>query len=102
MYNWVNFTYGGAWKVGFFAGYLKNFGTTENPVGELYGFAYDADMMFKVSPQLIYTYKNFMFGWEISSTTVAYGENDFNDKAKVKNTEKVSNFRNLLSIAYKF
>jgi len=102
MYNWVNFTYGGAWKVGFFAGYLKNFGTAENPVGELYGFAYDADMMFKVSPQLIYTYKNFMFGWEISSTTVAYGENDFNDKAKVKNTETVSNFRNLLSIAYKF
>ena len=102
MYNWVNITYGGAWKVGLYAGYLKNFGTSENPVGPIYGFTLDADMMFKISPQLIYTYKNFMFGWEMSATTVAYGNNDFNDKAKVKNTETVTNFRNMISAAYKF
>jgi len=102
MYSWINFTYGGAWKVGLFAGHLKNFGTSDNPVGPLYGFASDIDMIYKISPQLIYTYKNFMFGWEMSITTAAYGENNLNDKAKVINTENVSNFRNMLSIAYNF
>ncbi len=102
IYNWINVTYGGAWKVGFYAGYLKNFGTSENPTDLLYGLTLDADMMFKISPQLIYSYKNFMFGWEISTTTVAYGTNDLTNKAKVINAEKVTNFRNLVSVAYKF
>lgn len=101
-YNWINFTYGGAWKVGLYAGYLKNLGTSEDPVGPFYGFYPDIDWIYKLSPQLIYTYKNFMFGWEISLTTAAYGENDLNDKAKVINTDEVTNFRNMLSIAYKF
>ncbi len=43
-----------------------------------------------------------MFGWEMSLTTAAYGENDFNDKAKVINTDNVSNFRNMISVAYNF
>lgn len=102
IYNWVNVTYGKEWKVGLYVGYLKNFGTSENPVGEIYGFSTDVDMSWKISPQLIYTYKNFMFGWEMSLTTAAYGTNDMNDKAKVKDTETVRNFRNLVSIAYNF
>jgi hypothetical protein len=102
LYNWVNVIYGGDWKFGLFAGYLKNMGTSENPVGPVYGFAANADRMYKISPQLIYDFRNFMFGWELSLTTVAYGENDYNDKAKVKNTENVTNFRNMISVAYKF
>ncbi len=102
VYNWVNFTYGGAWKVGFFAGYLKNMGTSDDIVGPIYGFATDIDVMYKVSPQLIYTYKSFMLGWEMSWTTAAYGDIDYSDSGKVKNTEKVTNFRNMISIAYKF
>ncbi|MGM0620708.1 MAG: hypothetical protein ACQETJ_06670 [Bacteroidota bacterium] len=102
IYNWINFIYGSEWKFGFFAGYLKNLGTTENPVGPFYGFATDVDRVYKISPQLIYNYKNFMFGWELSWTTAAYGENDYNNKGKVINTENVTNFRNMLSIAYNF
>lgn len=102
IYNWANFTYGANWKFGLFAGFLKNMGTSKNPVGSLYGFATNAAWITKVSPQLIYTYKNFMIAGELSLTTVAYGENDYQDKAKVKNAEKVTNFRNMISIAYKF
>ncbi len=102
-YNWVNFVYGEQWQVGLFAGYLKNLGTSENPVSDnFYGFATDADMMYRVSPQLIYNYKNFVFGWEVSVTSAAYGEYNFEDKAKVIDTETVTNFRNLIGIAYKF
>ncbi len=102
IYNWVNFTYGGAWKIGLFAGHLKNMGTSETPIGPFYGFATDIDMIYKISPQIIYTYQNFMFGWELSWTTAAYGDNDYADKGKVKNTENATNFRNMISIAYKF
>lgn len=102
IYNWFNFTYGADWKFGFYAGYLKNFGTLENPIGPFYGSATDIDMIYKISPQLIYNYKNFMFGYEWSWTTAAYGEIDYNDKAKVKNAEKVTNFRNMITVAYNF
>ncbi len=104
VYNWINLTYGDAWKVGIYAGYLKNLGTTENPVGPFYGMPYSSeiDAMYKISPQLIYTYKNFMFGVELCLTTAAYGTTDYENKGKVTNTENVSNFRNMISIAYKF
>ncbi|NQU86082.1 MAG: hypothetical protein HQ541_10005 [Mariniphaga sp.] len=102
IYNWVNFTYGGAWKVGLFAGHLKNLGTSDAPIGPFYGFATDVDMMYKISPQLIYNYKNFMFGWEMSLTTAAYGDIDYSDKGKIINAENVTNFRNMISVAYKF
>ncbi len=102
IYNWINFTYGQDWKVGFYAGYLKNLGTSDDPEGALYGMATDIDMITKISPQLVYNFKNFMFGWELSWTTAAYGDNDPSDKGKVINVENVTNFRNMLSIAYKF
>jgi len=102
IYNWVNIVYGGAWKVGLFAGNLKNMGTSENVVGDIWGFATNIDKIWKISPQLIYNYQNFMFGVEMSWTTAAYGENDKMDKAMVKNTTCVTNFRNMISVAYKF
>lgn len=102
LYNWVNFTYGTTWKVGFFAGHMKNMGTSVTPEGPFYGMGTDIDMIYRISPQLIYNYKNFMFGWEVSWTTVAYGDIDYNDKGKVKDTENVTNFRNMFTAAYKF
>ena len=104
IYNWINLIYGNDWQVGLYAGYLKNLGTSEDPLPAIpfYGRGTDIDMIYKLSPQLIYNYKNFMFGWEMSFTTAAYGENDYTDKGRVKNAENVTNFRNMVSIAYKF
>jgi hypothetical protein len=104
IYNWVNFIYGKVWQVGLYAGYLKNLGTSDNPIGPFYGMNYSSeiDHIYKISPQLIYNYKNFMFGCELSWTTAGYGETDMNNKAKVVNVENVTNFRNMISIAYKF
>ncbi|MEN8115360.1 MAG: hypothetical protein ABFS16_00155 [Bacteroidota bacterium] len=103
IYNWVNFTYGKKWVVGLYAGHLKYLGLSENQVGQtFYGEAADVDVMWKVAPQLIYNYKNFMFGWELTWTTAKYGDIDYNDKSKVTDAEGVTNFRNLVSVAYKF
>jgi hypothetical protein len=101
-YHWANFTYGNSWKVGLFAGYLQNMGATESVIGEIYALAPDVKYMAKISPMLIYTYKNFMVGAEIGWTTAAYGDIDRNDYGKVKNAESVTNFRNMLSVAYNF
>ncbi|WP_372932676.1 hypothetical protein [Mariniphaga sediminis] len=104
IYNWINFTYGKKWKVGLYAGYMKNLGTKDAPYyeGVFYGMATDIDRIYKVSPQLIYFFKNFMVGWEMSWTSAAYGDIDTGDYGKVKNTETVTNFRNLVSVAYNF
>ena len=101
-YNWLNVTYGQKWKAGLFAGYLKNHGTSDTPVGPFYGMATDIDRIYKISPQIIYSYKNLMLGWELSMTTAAYGEMDLNDYGKIKNTENVTNIRNMVSVAYSF
>lgn len=104
VYNWINLAYGKVWQVGLFAGYLKNLGTSDNPIGPFYGMPYSSEIghIYKISPQLIYNFKNFMFGYELSWTTVGYGIASLNNKAKVENVENVTNFRNMISIAYKF
>ena len=104
VYNWINAVYGKAWQVGIYAGYLKNMGTSDDPIGPFYGMpgSSEIDHIYKISPQLIYNYKNFMFGCEFSWTTAGYGQTDLKNKGKVVNVENVTNFRNMISIAYKF
>ena len=101
-FNFVNFTYGAKWKVGLFAGYMKNFGTSENPIGPFYARGADVDYAYRIAPQLVYKYKNFMLGFEEEITTAAYGTIDYNDKGKVKDAEGVSNFRSLVTLFYFF
>ncbi|HSO87206.1 MAG TPA: hypothetical protein VLQ91_11680 [Draconibacterium sp.] len=104
VYNWVNIVYGKVWQAGMYIGYLKNMGTSDSPIGPFYGMpgSSEIDNIYKISPQLVYNYKNFMFGCELSWTTVGYGETDLNNKGKVMNVENVTNFRNMISVAYKF
>jgi hypothetical protein len=98
----VNIVYGTKWKAGIFAGQLKNFGASENNVGEIYAMAPDVDTMFKVSGLLSFNYKNFMVGAELSWNTAAYGDIDKSDFAKVKNAQKVTAFKNMIAVAYNF
>jgi hypothetical protein len=38
----------------------------------------------------------------MSWTTAAYGDIDYTNFGKIKNAENVTNFRNMLSVAYNF
>ena len=98
LYNFVNFMYGDTWKTGIFLGYMKNFGTSENPAGQFFARGADADVCYRISPQLTWRHKNFMASWEPEVTSVSYGDIDYNDKGKVKNAEFVTNFRSLFTI----
>jgi hypothetical protein len=98
LYNFVNFMYGDTWKTGLFLGYMKNFGTSENPAGQFFARGADADVCYRISPQLTWRHKNFMASWEPEVTSVSYGDIDYSDKGKVKNAEFVTNFRSLFTV----
>lgn len=101
-YNFINFMYGNTWRTGIFLGYMKNLGTSENPIGPFYARGADVDVCYRISPQLTWRYKTFMASWEPEITSVSYGIPDMNDKGKVKDAEFVTNFRSLLTIMYFF
>ncbi len=101
-YNFVNFMYGNTWRAGLFLGYMKNLGTSKNPVGQFYARGADVDVCYRISPQLTWRYKSFIASWEPEITSVSYGNIDMNDKGKVKDAEFVTNFRSLFTIMYMF
>jgi len=102
LYNFVNLMYGETWKVGILAGYMKNLGTSENPVGPFYARGSDVDVCYRLAPQLTWKVKNFMASWEPEITSASYGTIDYADLGKVKNAEFVTNFRSLFTIFYLF
>lgn len=102
LFNFINIMYGNAWKVGFLAGYMKNFGTSENPTATFYARGADVDECFRFAPQVTWKYKHLMISLEPEITTATYGTIDLNDKGKVKNADAVTNFRSLFTVFYLF
>lgn len=95
-------------KVGVFAGYVKNNGSNDKvdantyvkgkPV--VYGIGNDIDHIFSISPRLIYSLKRLKLAVEMNYLEAAYGtiQNDLT----VANTKTVSNNRFLFSSTYSF
>ncbi len=103
-FSFVNFLYGDVWKAGLLLGYMKNYGTAENPVSasKFYARGADVDECFRISPQITWKIKNFMASWEPEITSASYGTIDIHDKGKVKDAEFVTNFRSLFTVFYFF
>jgi hypothetical protein len=110
IYSFINLMYGETWKVGIFAGYMKNLGLSDNPLvtGSInpsaifYARGSDVDVCWRLSPQITWKVKNFMLSWEPEVTSVSYGNNDLYDKGKVIDAEFVTNFRSLITVFYFF
>lgn len=102
IFSFVNIIYGETWKAGFFAGYMKNLGTSENPVGPFYARGADVGECTRFSPLISWQQKNLMVSFEPEFTTVTYGTIDVNDKARIRGGEAVTNYRNLLTLFYFF
>ncbi|MDH6358818.1 DcaP family trimeric outer membrane transporter [Parabacteroides sp. PF5-9] len=101
--SWVNMTYGTLWKVGFFAGYSKNLGTSDQLVAtdKLYGKGLNIDQLIMVNPSLSYNLPHWRMGVEYSWSNASYGTNDLSD-GKVINTHGVSNHRIVGLLVYSF
>ena len=91
-------------ELGIFGGVLKNLGTKEkmsdagNPV---YGLATNIDVLYRLSPRILYFQDHTKIGCELEYTNADYGAN-FDTEHQPANTTNVANLRVLLSIYYVF
>ena len=98
--TWVNAVYGKKWKVGVFAGYMKNLGTNK-PVLSLIGTGTNVDQLASGSLELTYNLPHWKIGLEYNYTAAWYG--DLNtENGKIINTHSVGNNRLVASVLYMF
>lgn len=99
--SWVFVDYGADFKVGCFAGYMKNLGAKDDlAASKIYATGGNIDRMFRVAPNLKYKAGNTQFCIEDDITGVSYG--DFEAKGTVKGGDFVINNRVLLAVTYLF
>lgn len=101
---WLNLTYGKVWQVGLFAGYQKNLGFKDNPLAgsAFFGRWQDVDHVYRISPSLKYSVRQWTFHAEVDYNVAAYGTVDYADKGKVKDAKEVSGVRGILATTFFF
>lgn len=100
-----NITYGKMVQVGFFYGYSKNLGATDNFVSNnsrTYGRGMDIDHMYRLSPSISYIKDRFQLSAEIEYTATAFGTIDNLNKGKILNPKITDNYRVLFMAQYNF
>ncbi|MDE6692925.1 MAG: hypothetical protein K2K05_06020, partial [Muribaculaceae bacterium] len=99
--SWINVVWGSRWQPGIFFGFLKNLGTREKIIGNVYGSGSDVDRVMNVSAQLSYNISNWKMGVEVMPSTAWYGTLDKADGC-VRDTHSVTNWRLLATFIYTF
>lgn len=105
LFMWTNFVYGEEWKIGVFGGYAKNLGTEKNIIDNeelIFARGADIEYSYRIAPSVSYQIKNFKIMTELDYTAVAYGDIDYDNKAKVTGAEEIVNTRVLLTATYNF
>lgn len=104
MAYWGEIHTNGNPQVGVFGGVLYNSGTKEamsDPSNEVFGLAQDIQMMYRISPRIIYNSGKVRLALEIEYTQAAYGE-AYDEFFIPGNTVAVGNLRGLLAVYYFF
>ncbi|MBP5458379.1 MAG: hypothetical protein J6Y37_17955 [Paludibacteraceae bacterium] len=101
---WLNLSYGKRWAPSFFAGYSKNLGFEDDILagGDFFGRWQNVDHIFRLSPSLKFSHKQWTIQGEIDYDVVAYGTVDYADHGKVKDTHSVSGVRGLIATTFFF
>jgi hypothetical protein len=105
LFMWTNFVYGDAWKFGIFGGYAYNLGTEVDIVSNddlIFARGADIEYSYRIAPHVSYSLKNFKIMTELDYTSVAYGNIDYDNKAKVTDANEIANIRFLLTAIYNF
>ncbi|MBI9033733.1 MAG: hypothetical protein JEZ03_04620 [Bacteroidales bacterium] len=85
---------------GVFAGFLKNIGSQEEIIGEIYSRGKDLDYIYRVAPRVSVVQGKLSFIVEGEYTVAAYGEH--NEFVRVEESSEVANFRLSIAAVYKF
>lgn len=101
FYYWANVLYGKKIKGGIFGGYMKNLGTSNRIVGDIFARGADIDLIYRISPHITYQAKKMQFSLELEHTNVRYGTINYED-GTVKNTNDVDGRRLLFTVFYFF
>lgn len=105
--TWVSLSYGKKLQGVLFGGYVRNFGTKDALVGDLYfsknSFS-NMRQMYRIAPELIYNLGKVAFGLEYEMTSVQYGEFGAADVYGLanQNIHCVTNHRFQLMVKYTF
>jgi hypothetical protein len=105
--TWVSLSYGKKLQGVLFAGYVRNFGTKDALVGDLYfsknSFS-NMRQMYRIAPEVIYNLGKVAFGLEYEMTSVQYGDFGLNDVYGLanENIHFVANHRFQLMVKYTF
>jgi hypothetical protein len=114
--KYTNFTTGTLWtevyytaeklQAGIFAGYTKNFGTTEQMMtgtGNVFARGSNIEYVYRIAPRIAFKQGKSTIALEVEYTTAAYGKAaDIDDMGKFLATDEVSNIRGLLAFIYNF
>ena len=98
---WTDFkTNSKKWAPGIFAGFSKNFGSTENFIGPIYSRGANIDYIYRIAPRLSLTVKKLKVAVELDYTVAAYGTTQKN--GSVSDSKEIGNFRILTGFFYNF
>ena len=105
--TWVSLSYGKKFQGVLFGGYVRNFGTKDSLVGDLYfsknSFS-NMRQMYRITPEVIYNLGKVAFGLEYELTSVQYGDFGSADVYGLanQNIHWVTNHRLQLMVKYTF
>ncbi len=98
--SWFNVVYGDRLRTGFFLGYARNLGASDDVEGRYYGRGSDIAYLYRIAPSIRFASGSVEFCTELEYTAAAYGEPDQN--GRVKNYHEVANTRLLFTAFYYF
>lgn len=98
---WLTMMYGKKLRYGFFAGWLKNFGSVKNDfMAMVVRNNTGMDQAYRFSPIVTYKVENMLVGLEYEHTATAYGT--YKPNGTVTNTHWVANNRVCVMVKYDF
>jgi hypothetical protein len=100
MSLWGNILYGDRIVAGFFAGYAKNFGASDEVMGNYFGRGENIAYLYRVAPSVTFNSGSIALCTELEYTAAAYGIPDA--RGRVKNHSEVGNLRLLFTALYFF
>jgi hypothetical protein len=99
---WGEIPTGKELELALFAGYSQNLGAGDNLTGVYYGRGTNIDILYRISPRVIWNAGKVRFAPECEYTSADYGTPNSVNKGKVQNLKNVVNVRVLFAACYFF
>lgn len=102
LFSWLNIEYGKELMAGILLGYSKNYGFSKKILDTepIYARGADIAYLYRIAPYIKWSKSRIELWAETEFTTAAYGEIDYANKGRVKNSKEITNIRFQFSCVY--